>query len=1096
MKKIRRLGCFPFGNGSKILLKIKLLSVGLLLGLTSVAADGFSTNTNPEQVINPVEQQKQISGTVKDSQGAPIPGATVLVTGTNVGTITDFDGKFRFGIPATAKSLTISFVGMVSKDVTIGNNSTFTVELSESNVGLEEVVVVGYGTQKKESVVGAITQVDNKALLRTGSTSITNAISGKLSGVLTIQNTGKPGQSDAEIIVRGVSSWNNSAPLVLVDGVERDFRALDPNEINTISVLKDASATAVFGAKGANGVIIVTTKRGIEGKPKMDFTASYGMSRAARMPEHFDAETTLNAYNESLKSSGRYDIMVGQDFINQYTNPKPMVINGKEYPVELTRLLYPDVNWYKEVAQSFAPSYTGNFNVQGGTEFVKYFCSLGYLHEGDYFKSYTDGQYNDTRFKYDRFNYRANLDFSLTKSTMLQFNAGGDISITNQPKSETWREIFSTSTVSFPSHYPDWVLDLIPDIHYPDASGNRIASVAEARFPSYWGNPYARLNQTSFNNYTDSKFFTDLVLTQKLDFITKGLSVGAKTSLSTNYRVRSLYTDNELTKQYVLRFNNINTEVNPWYRDDNLFYWYPSALDINVGGLEGGYYTNLYYQANVNYDRSFGDKHNVSGLLLFNREKKRAGTDFAYLNEAWVARGTYSYNSRYLFEVNIGYTGSERFAESNRFGFFPSGAIGWIVSEEQFMKSMAPWMNKLKLRYSDGLVGSDAAPERWLYQSFYNKGQTTGNYGNVNYGGNTAIYEDRGANQEAQWEQARKRDIGVELSVFKSLFNVNFDYFWEDRDKMLITPIYNVIVANNSKALNLGSIKKQGYELELSFNKQTGFGLDYDLRGMISYNENRIITKNDLQYAPDYMKEAGKPWGGTTVGVLTAGDGFFTTIDDIHNNPAPTAINNLVTGDYKYIDYNGDGLINMYDRYPVEGSKYPPYVFSFGGGLNYKNFEFSFLFSGNLEKYVEYNMVWDNEFYMGDMRIHASSADFWRPDYQTADHATLHYNGTAMSSPNLGWGGGEANRGYDMQLVDHLWRRANYIRLKDVYLGYQMKPNFMKRVLGVENVVIYTTGNNLLTFTELIEGDPERKDFREGFYPQMASVKFGLKVTF
>lgn len=1053
--------------------------------------EAVSTGENSQQ-----PQKKQISGTVTDEKGSPVPGATVMVKGTTVGTITDMDGNFSHAVPADSKVLVVSFVGMKTKEIPVGNQQQFRIVLQEENVGIEEVVVVGYGVQKKESVVGAITQVDNTTLVRTGSSTVTNAITGKLSGVLTIQNTGKPGQNDAEIIVRGVSSWNNSAPLVLVDGVERDFKSLDPNEINTISVLKDASATAVFGAKGANGVIIVTTKRGIEGKPKMDFSATYGMSWAARMPEHFDAATTLNAYNEALKSGGRYDIAIDKEVIDQYVNPRPLVINGKEYPVELTRLIYPDVNWYKEVARSFAPSYNGNFNVQGGTEFVKYFCSLGYLHEGDYFKSYTDGQYDDTRFNFDRFNYRANLDFALTKSTQLQFNAGGDISITNQPKSETWREIFSASTVSFPSHYPSWVLDLIPDIDYPDASGMRVASVAEARFPSYWGNPYYRLNQTSFNNYTDSKFFTDLVLNQKLDFITKGLSVGAKTSLSTYYRVRSLYTDNELTKQYVLRLNNINTESNPWYRDDNLFYWYPSALDINVGGLESGYYTNLYYQANLNYDRTFADKHAVSALLLFNREKKRAGTDFAYLNEAWVARGTYSFDSKYLFEFNIGYTGSERFASGNRFGFFPSGAIGWVVTEEPFMKKMAPWMNKLKFRYSDGLVGSDAAPERWLYQSFYYKGGNNGSYGNVSYGTNSAIYEDRGANQKAQWEQARKRDIGAEFSIFKSLISVNFDYFWEDRDKMLITPLYNVLTANNSKALNLGSLKKQGYELELIYNKKTSYGLEYDFRGMISYNENRIIAKNDLPYAPEYMKEAGKAWGGTTIGVKTAGDGYFTTVDDIHNNPAPTTVNNLVTGDYKYIDYNGDGLINMYDRYPVDGSKYPPYVFSVGGGFNYKNFEFNILFTGNLEKYVEYNMVWDNEFYMGDMRIHASSADFWRPDNQNADHATLHYNGTAMSSPNLGWGGGEANRGYDMQLVDHFWRRANYIRLKDVYLGYNMKPNFMKRMFGVESVVVYGTGNNLLTLTELIEGDPERKDFREGFYPQMASVKFGLKVVF
>ena len=1041
-------------------------------------------------------QQRTISGTVIGDDKAPIPGASVVVKGTTIGTVTDFDGKFTLKIPDSAKSLVFNFIGLVAKEVPVGAGSVYNVTLSENRIGIDEVVVVGYGVQKKETMVGAITQVNNSALMQAGTPSVTNAIAGKLSGVLTIQNTGKPGQEEAEIIVRGVSSWNNSAPLVLVDGVERDFADLDPNEINTVSVLKDASATAVFGAKGANGVILVTTKRGIEGKPKMDFSASYGMNWAARMPEHFDAETTLNAYNEAIKSSGRYDLAVSPDVISLYKNPRPIVLNGKEYPAELTRLLYPDVNWFKTVTKDFSPTYTANFNVQGGTEFVKYFCSLGYLHEGDYFKSYTDGQYDDTRFKYDRFNYRANLDFALTKTSQLQFNAGGDVSITNQPKSETWREIFSASTVSFPAYYPAWALQMVPDIDYPMLTDDRIGAVAEARFPSYWGNPYSRLAQTSFNNYTDSKLFTDLVFTQKLDFITKGLSFGAKGSLSTYYKVRSLYTDNELTKSYVLRMNNIGTDLNPWYRDDTQTYWFSPALDINVGALESGYYTNLYYEAQFNYNRNFNQQHNVTGLVLFNREKKRTGTDFAYLNEAWVARGTYAFKNKYLAEFNIGYTGSERFAKQNRFGFFPSGAIGWVVSEERAVKEAAPWLDKMKIRYSDGLVGSDAAPERWLYQSAYSKGVTSGSYGNVGYTGGTAIYEDRGANTNSQWEQARKQDIGLELSFLKSQLNINADYFWEFRDKMLVAPRYDFLTANSSKALNLGSLKKQGVELEIEFRHRTKFDLEYNLKGMISYNENRILSKDDLLYAPDYMKEAGKPYGGTSIGVVTSGKGFFTSVDDIQNNPAPTSVSSLVTGDYKYVDYNGDGMINMYDRYPVAGSKYPPCVFSFGGGFIYKNFEFNCLFTGNLGKWVEYNMVWDNEFYCGDMRIHASSADYWRPDYQNADHATLHYNGTNMSSPNLGWGGGEANKGYDMQLVNHFWRRANYVRLKDIYVAYHMKPLFMKKALGVTNMTVFASGNNLMTITELIEGDPERKDFREGFYPQMANVKFGLKVAF
>jgi TonB-linked SusC/RagA family outer membrane protein len=408
------------------------------------------------------QQQKVVTGKVTDTLKQPLPGVSVVVKGTKLGTVTNFDGEFSFSIPSDAKTLVFSFVGMKPKEVEIAGQRSFVVSLEEENVGLEEVVVVGYGTQKKESVVGAISQIDNQALVRSGVTNVTNAITGKMSGVLTVQQSGEPGANDSEIYIRGLSSWNGSAPLVLVDGIERDFTDLDPNEINTLSVLKDASATAVFGAKGANGVIIVNTKRGALGKPKLDITGSYGVQKATRIPEHIDSYTTMSMYNDALMNGQQFTGLIPQWQLDEYKNPSS----------PLMALRFPNVNWFDLLSNNYAQVANVNLNLSGGTNFVKYFSSLGYSNEGSFFKAAKDGFYN-LNYYYKRINYRANIDFNLTKSTILSFNVGGDTGIRNQPKSVPWYDLYFTSPARFPAYWPEWVLQEVPDPVYPNDSGIR-----------------------------------------------------------------------------------------------------------------------------------------------------------------------------------------------------------------------------------------------------------------------------------------------------------------------------------------------------------------------------------------------------------------------------------------------------------------------------------------------------------------------------------------------------------------------------------------------------------------------------------------------
>ncbi len=1013
-------------------------------------------------------QQKTIKGTVTGDDKVPIPGASIVVKGTTQGTVTDFDGKFTLSIPVSTKSLIFSFVGLTPKEIQVGNGTVFNVTLSESTIGIDEVVVVGYGTQKKESVVGAISQVGNATLMRSGTSNITNAIAGKLSGVLTIQQTGEPGNDDSEVIIRGVSSWNGSAPLTLVDGVERDYKDLDPAEINTVSVLKDASATAVFGAKGANGVIIVTTKRGSLGKPQMSFAGSYGIEMATRIPDFIDSYTTMSMLNVARMNGQQFSELLPQTTLDQYRNPS----------TPLNALRYPNVDWFGELTQPYAPTANANFNVRGGTDFVKYFCSLGWFNQGDFFKSANSG-YQDTRYKYNRFNYRANIDFTVTKSTTFSVNVGGEVGIKNQQADSPWRNLYSTSPARFPAYFPAWVIEQVPDLDYPNAAGIRQA----ASFGEFTGNPYNTLNSGSFNQYLDSKLFTDLILDQKLEGIIPGLSFKGKVSFSTYYRNRSLYASYSVP-QYLLDYSKIGLPgVNPWNRNGQGNEVYNQApLDINVGGLEGDYYRDLYYEMGFNYSKSFG-KHSVSGLALLNRQQKNSGTDFAYYNEALVGRATYDFSHKYLLELNVGYTGSERFAPENRFGFFPSGAIGWLVSEESFFKSALPWMNKLKLRYSDGLVGSDYASSRWLYKSDYT---TSGSY----------ILEDKGANVNAQWEQARKRDLGFEIGIFKSMFNLSVDLFDEYRDKMLLSPRgVTMLVGNSFKDLNLGSIKKQGFEVELEFNKTTSSQLNYFVKGLFGFNENRIIFKDDPIYAPDYTKNAGKPVDAQLSGVVLTGTGYYTSVNDIHNNPSPIALEKLNVGDYKFLDYTADGTISSVDKYPLAGSQYPPITYSVSAGFDYKGFDFNFLFQGNAGKYVVYNQTYEAEFIKGDYRVHSSQLDYWSPDMQNVNHSTLHYSG-GNSADILFWGGGEANSGYDIMVENRFWRNANYIRLKEIYAGYTFNSATLKHYAGISRVKVYATANNLITFTKLIEGDPERKDFQQGFYPQMSRFTVGVNFDF
>ena len=1014
----------------------------------------------------------QVRGRVMDSDNNPVPGAAIMVKDAPAlgATVSDSRGAFSLSVPE-GQTVVVSCIGFADAERVFNRSGEWLVVLEEDALLLDDVVVVGYGTQKKESVVGSISQIGTESLINSGTTNITNALAGKLAGVLTFQSSGQPGNNDAEILVRGVSSWNGSAPLVMVDGVERPFSELDPNEVKTISVLKDASATAVFGAKGANGVILVTTKSGIKGKPKMGLTAQYGVNIPQELPTYVPSGTIAELMNVAYRNDNAFGSVLPDAVVQAYKD------GSQPYR-------YPDNNWYALLLKPFSQTFNVNYNISGGTDRVRYYVSVGYENDGSIVKQVNNWQ--NTQFKYHKINYRSNIDVDLTRSTTLSAKIGGSTEIVQRPGdpdsnttvSTLFTQMYMASPAMFPAYYPASVLDEIPDLDYPDAHEDRLAQVGTA----YTSNPYTTLANGNFLQTTTNRLNTDLILNQKLDFITKGLSLKGLVSLTS---VFSRYSQRGTQSLPVYR---IDWEVydagvlNPWTSTEsgNNVYVMPPYQVVHDGTARS---TSIifYWEASVNYARKFG-KHNVSALALMNQRESISGSAFPHRGQAYVARATYDYAGKYLLEVNMGYTGSEQFSTVNRFGFFPSAAVGYVLSKEKFWKKAMPWWSKMKLRYSDGLVGSDNASENWLYYSSFSKDK----FGN--------IVEDKAANLTARWETAHKRDLGIELGFFKDKLTFNVDFFDEYRYDMLVAPTESPLIGITSKDVNSGSVKKHGLDIEAKYRVTTRRKFYYEAGFMLGLNENRILTYEEPVNTPAYQKWAGSAYKAARTGMDQIDGGYFGSIDDLHGYPNPLGglSTQIFPGVYKLADYSADGVITTRDLHAIDGVAYPPAVGSVNFAFGYKGFSFNMLWYGTYGKYIEYNRSFWKEFIKSDWTVHAAQLDYWRPDNPDATHPALSFDDKVYSLL-----GGSANtEGYAMMIEGQSWRKSDYLTLKEVYLSYKFDGRKLQERLGLRGLSLTLTANNLLTFTGLLEGNPQRTELVKSYYPIMRTVKLGLKLDF
>lgn len=1039
------------------------LAVLMCLTLGSLSGTGFQASAQNRSASKTVK----IKGSVIDEDSKPVPGVAVLVKGHPEfgGTMTDEKGGFVFNVPSDA-TVQFSCIGYKPVEMSVARNLDWLITMVEESVALEGTVVVGYGVQRKESVVGAITQVKAEDLEKTGTTDITSALAGKVSGLLVYSQNGAPGQSDATLILRGLSSWNGNNPLVMVDGIERSMNMLSPTDIASISVLKDASATAVYGAKGANGVILVTTKTGSKGAPKFSVNVEQGLNSPMWTPEHVEAGTVTRMANIAYKNTQSFGSQFSDEIIKKYEN-------------QSDPMRYPDVRWYDLLQKRFATSTNADFSVSGGSDRVRYYLGVSYVHEGSIIKEIYPG----TNFASDRINYRMNLDWDVTKSTLLSFKVGG---VTNMVKNlashsgSSWlfSTIYQSPTITFPAYYPADVLKQYPDPNYPDADSDRVG----ANQGSKYENPYSALSDPDYVKNVNYRLFTDLILTQKLDFITVGLSATAKFGMTSAYARVSQKASTNFAKW------NINWEAydagstDIWEIQDSQsnYVWNDKPFSITQDNSPSGVSFITYLEGSLNYSRKFSRKHNVSALALYNQRQYNSGASFPKRTQSFVGRVTYDYKGKYLFEGNIGVTGSEQFSPDYRYGVFPSAAVGYIVSKEKFWKRAMPWWSTMKIRYSNGWVGSDASGSNWLYYSSWK--QTSGYY-----------QEEAAANITARWETAHKQDLGFEMGFLKDKLTVNVDLYDEKRNDMLMPPVVTAFVGVAYKDVNAGALKKHGFEVEVNWKNTTSGGFTYNFGGMIGLSENRITKYGDAPYAPEYQKYAGTPLQSARTGDQLIDDRFFGSIDEIHGYPNyATEWTNVVPGVYKFLDYVPDGKISQQDLHVLKGSTYAPGVYSFNVGGAYKGLTFKVLCTGTIGKYINYKRVNIVPFYAGAYVIHDSHLNYWTPTNRNSDIPAL-----SFSDEMYAWGGGTSTYpGYNLAIPDFTWKRSDYMTVKEVMVSYRFSGPNIKRILGVKHLAVGLVCNNLWTFSNIKDTDPQRLTTAANSYPTMRMLKLNVNLAF
>ncbi len=1029
-----------------------------------------------------------VTGIVTDGAGDALIGASVVVKGnTSTGTVTDFDGNFQLKVPSESTVLVISYVGMTTKEVKIGKQRKFDVTLYD-DTQLEEVVVVGYGQQKKASVVGAITQTTGEVLERAaGIGSVSAALTGNLPGVATIASSGQPGEEDPRIYIRGAAAWNTDAqPLILVDGVEREIKSVDISSVATVSVLKDASATAVYGVKGANGVILITTKRGQEGKARIDVGFNATLKAVSKLPRKYDSYDGYMLRNEALE----HELAIGGDaswayyrpqtFINNFRNQDRTVkpnydANGNFLGDYSQAERYPNVDWQDEMFKSTAMSYNANLNISGGTQFVKYFVAFDYQNEGDMTKVWDNHQGYEGGYAYNRLNVRSNLDFQITKTTQFRVNLAGSNAQQKTPRyyygnsgeyfqQQNWAGAYGMPPNVFPVQFSDYSWG-----YYP-----LVSNVA---------NSPMNVALSGYELKTNTRVFTDFALEQKLDFVTKGLVLRGTISWDNQFNegnrgINQAGGGHATKRMYMLPEDGVLRPENQIFTNTG-FDFYEKVDWSTEAGSVGSTYRATEMSLQLFWGRQFGD-HNITAMGNWKRRIDAGNADLENRREDWVFRTTYDYKSKYFAEFNGAYNGSQKFSPDNRFAFFCSGAAGWMMSEEPFMKKLKDKgiIDMFKIRGSIGEIGDDNAGARWAYMNQWavtSKVHMTLTDGESPFQG---YKESVIAAPDLKWATVSKKNLGFDYAFLHGMFAGSFDWFRDDR--------YDIFVSGGNRSvptyygawtvpdINKGEIKNTGFEFELRFNKVLKNGMRFWANANYTYAHNTIKIKDDPALLPSYRRAQGYSQGQY---VSFIDNGYIGTYDELYSTPKREKDDTQVLiGDHYIVDFNADGVVDeTYDQAPYGYTGNPEHTYNATIGWEWKGWSCFAQLYGVTGVTRDVGLTSFNN----KLLTVYDNGNWWNPVDAGGDVVVPRF--TTQVAYNDG----------TQYLYD-----GSYFRLKNVEIAYTWTKGWIKK-LGFSSLKIYVNGNNLFLITKM----PDDRESNYGWsggggaYPTVRRYNFGFKLN-
>ena len=1035
----------------------------------------------------------KVSGTVTAEGGDPLIGATVLVKGNaSRGTITDIDGNFQLEVPSEQSVLVFSYVGMTSKEVRVGKQHNLKVSLEEENQ-LEEVVVVGYGQQKKASVVGAITQTTGEVLERAaGIGSVGAALTGNLPGVATIASSGQPGEEDPRIYIRGAAAWNQDAqPLILVDGVKREIQSVDISSVATISVLKDASATAVYGVEGANGVILITTKRGVEGKARIDVGFNATLKAVSKLPRKYDSYDGYMLRNQAIE----HELALGgaaswayyrpQTFINNFRNQDYTVgphynANGDYLGDYSQAERYPNIDWQEEMFKTTALSYNTNINFSGGTQFVKYFVAFDYQNEGDMTKIWDNHQGYEGGYSYNRLNVRSNLDFQITKTTQFHVSLAG-----SNAQRKTPRYYYGNSGEFFQQQNWAGAYRMPPNV-FPVKFSNGAWGYSRLAASNMANSPM-NVATAGYEIRTITNIFTDFALEQKLDFITKGLVARGTISWDNRFDEGSRGIDaagggHVNNTAYILPEDGELLFENEIYPKTGFDFYEKRDWNTAAGSVSStSRATEM--SAQLFWGRQFGD-HNVTLMGNWKRRISAGNADLENRREDWVFRTTYDFKGRYFAEFNGAYNGSQKFSPDNRFAFFCSGAVGWMLSEEKFMKPLKDKkiLDMFKIRGSYGEIGDDSAGDRWAYLTGW---EITNNGNGFSMGIDRSAspfigYKEASiASPDLRWATVSKKNIGFDYGFLGGMFAGSFDWFRDDRYDIFIyggdRSVPSYYGAAKTPDINKGKIKNSGFELELRFNKVLKNGMRFWANANYTFARNVIKLKDDPALIPSYRKAEGYAQGQFHSYI---DNGFIGTYDQLYSAPAHQSNDSqVIIGDHYIVDFNGDGVVDVTnDQAPFGYTGNPEHTYNATIGWEWKGFSMFAQLYGvtGVTRDVTLTSFPDQLLTVYD------TGAWWNPASGSGD----------VVVPRLYTQATGGNNGTQF-IFD-----GSYFRLKNVEVAYTWTKGWIKK-LGFTSLKIYLNGNNLFLITKM----PDDRESNYGWsggggaYPTVRRYNFGIKLN-